>query len=800
MAFAILPPELRNLCRRLTASKTEQLPVILPSLLKDLLRCREPLSKPQETKASESSSESAVLVHKLKTQISSLLNSRTTQGRFVGVALVKAVAETGGWECLRTSGPWVGGLLTILQRKDPAVVKELCIVTIVKIYSLMHAYPTLVREIVTPTLTTFASACLHILKPPVSSKAVKIPHSLVETIFEALSTLIPLFPTTLRQYASKIRAETRSYIAPTISDGVIVPSSLQASSRRLAIRLHMTAAKGGDSTEWAKHIDGLIKAFHSTADQVFRAVHETWESTSGHLPGAALQQVDFDKEPQGGSTSADELPPWTGIYAGSERIIGLLEFIGDYLRCRTKVAVTIPVSTILDIVTRISSIIPPIPGREKSASIQMNPAVGREEKDELWAVFPDIQSAIIRLLYTMTQRLGRNFLPVAQESLEQLLRMFESSYRLPETRTITFLLTKELLQLSGPTMAKLTVESLALVIKACCRDLLGSAGHLKCSRQSASAAQDGLKTKSIAQNADAFLSSKAEDEYISVSLTADHISAAAALLTTLFSHVPQQHLPSSLRAHMLRTAILSQNRDAQVASVLHPARDKSGRAPQVILPYLTRQFPHDESVEILRFNFRPLATGFKTDIMDIDDDSVKDEPEGQPLSNGFSFDRPFEPAPGNPRSVTADTTMTVETRASPPPTRVVEPVVKAPNPFLPKPSSETVIRSEEERTVVVQPPPSSLPLKRKSQDADEDITVSKRVEIDRATTTISASTSAPAPVAINAPSRAPATSGVGAAQDDEESSDNESVHLNMELDSDSEPDSDDDDADGAEEV
>ncbi|KAI0834946.1 hypothetical protein F5Y06DRAFT_145718 [Hypoxylon sp. FL0890] len=799
MAFASLPPELRSLCRRLTATKAEQLPALLPSLLKDLLRCQEPLSKPQEAKAAESSSESAMLVHKLKTQISSLLNSRTTQGRFVGVALVKAVAETGGWECLRTSGPWVGGLLTVLQRKDPAVVKDLCIVTIVKIYSLMHAYPTLVREIVTPTLTTFASACLQILKPPVSSKAIKIPNSLVETIFEAFSTLIPLFPTTLRQYASKIRAETRSYIAPTLSDGAIVPASLQASSRRLAIRLHMTAAKCGDSTEWAKYLDGLIKSFHSTADQVFRAVQESWESTSGHLPGTTLQQVDFDKEPQGGSTSPDQLPPWTGIYAGSERIIGLLEFISDYLRCRTKVAVTITVSSLIDIVTRISSIMPPIPGRDKSASVQMNSAVGREERDELWAVFPDIQLAAIRLLYTMTQRLGRNFLPVAQESLEQLLRIFESSYRLPEIRTMTFLLTKEILQLSGPTMAKLTVESLTLVIKACCRDLLGSAGHLKRSKQSGSAAQDGLKTKTIAQNADAFLSNKAEDESLSVTLSVDHVSAAAALLTTLFSHVPQQHLPSSLRVHMLRTAILSQNRDAQVASVLHPARDKSGRTPQVILPYLMRQFPHDESVELLRFNFRPMATGFRNDIMDIDDASIEDEPEEQLSSNGFSFDRPFQPAFANPHNDRADTVMTTEAPASPPPARVVEPVAKAPNPFLPQPSSETVVRSEE-HAAVVQPLPSSLPLKRKSEDADENITVSKRVEIDRETRTISTSTSAPVPVSIDVPSQDPATSGVGAAQDDEESSDNESVHLNMELDSDSEPDSDDGDADGAEEV
>ncbi|KAI1661683.1 rRNA processing/ribosome biogenesis-domain-containing protein [Daldinia decipiens] len=775
MAFSALPPELRSLCRRLTATKVEQLPALLPSLLRDLLRCKEPLSRPHEAKASDSSSESTVLVHKLKTQISTLLNSRTSQGRFVGVALVKAVVETGGWECLRTSEPWVRGLLSILQRKDPAVIKDLCVVTLVKIYTLMHAYPTLIREIVTPTLPTFGTACLQILKPPTTSKVAKAPNSLVETIFEGFSVITPLYPTTLRQFASKLRVETRLYIAPTVSDGTIVPASLQACSRRLVIRLHMTAIKGGDSTEWTKHLDGIITTFHSTADQVFRAIQENWESVSGHPSESTPQRVDFDKDPQGGSDSPDQLPPWTGIYAGSERMLGLLDFICEYLRCFTKTTVTIPVSAMVDIVTRISSITPSIPGKEKSASIQMNPAVGREEKDELWTVFPDIQLAAMKLLFVMTQRLRRSFLPLAQISLEQLLRMFESSYRLPEIRIIAFLLTKEILQLCGPTMEKLTVEGLSLVIKACCRDLLGYGGHLKHPKQSAVSTQSNLKSKSSSQNADAFLGNSAEDESISVSLSPEHVSAATAFLTALFSHVPQQLLPSSLRAHMLKTAILCQIKDAQVASVLHPVRDKSGRTPAVILPYLTQRFPHDESVEVLRFNFRPVATGPRNDAMDIDKTPIEDASEDDSSMNGLSFDQPLETSVPSP---------TNHTRAE-----AVETSAKAQDLFLPKRPLETVLRSEEEGTTVARPPPTNL-LKRKSEEAE--IAISKRVEIDTTATTV---ISAPIPVSTNLPSQAPKTGSVGA-PDEEDSSDNESVHLNMELDAD---DDDDDDDDGAEE-
>ncbi len=110
MALVTLPPELRSICRRLTSTKIEQLPPLLPILLKDVGRCQEPLSRPLEP-----SSEASGLVLKLKTQMTSLLNGRTCQGRFVGAALVKAVVESGGWECLRISGPWVNGLISAIQ-------------------------------------------------------------------------------------------------------------------------------------------------------------------------------------------------------------------------------------------------------------------------------------------------------------------------------------------------------------------------------------------------------------------------------------------------------------------------------------------------------------------------------------------------------------------------------------------------------------------------------------------------------------------------------------------------------------
>lgn len=663
----------------------------------------------------------------------------------------------------------------------------------------MHEYPTLVREIVTPTLPDFANACLQILKPPVSSRAGKAPYGLIETIFEAMSTLVPLHPTTLRQFVGKLKTEIRPFLVPTISDNVLIPATLQTSSRRLAVRLHMTASKGGDSTEWTRHIEELIKTSNATADQVFRAVQETWESTVGYKP----QSVNVDVEPQGGGEDLEQLPRWAGVQAGGERIIGLLDFVGEYLHCRTRVAVTIPITALVDITSRISSIKPPSPGKEKYDA-GMNPAIGREERDELWTVFPDIQIAAMRMHIALIERLERNYIPLAQESLEQTLRIIQSTYRLPQARTTAFKLVNKILHLCGPTLPKFTVESLGLLIKCCCRDLLGVAGYLpKPKLQSSSATHNGQKSKTVSQNADAFLPGKSRDDVVSVSLSSEHLGAAEALLPTLFSHLPQQHIPSSLRSQMLKTAILSRNKAAQVASILRPARDRSGRIPQVILPYLTQQFPQDQSVEILRFNFRPMATGPSGEFLEADDAMAVDEDEeAQPEANmnGFSFDQGFSAQFSSGFATAASTAQF--TASSPAPTRSTMP----PQTTFLTPPLGTTVHSESGTTNVDSPSTSTSSLKRKNEDTAAEISISKRVDIEitkstgpaissrsdiPTTTTTTVITSNKSTAIATAPA---AVAGMGQGSEAGSSDDDdESVHLNMDLDSDDDDEGEDED-------
>ncbi|KAK6196677.1 hypothetical protein LQW54_011292 [Pestalotiopsis sp. IQ-011] len=789
MSLIALPPELRSICRRLTTAKTEQLPGLLPSLLKDLQRCQRPLSEPQDAKTTSTSSEAAVLVHKLRTHIGTLLNGRSLEGRFAAVALIKTYIEVGGWETLRVSEPWVRGLVSILQKRDPIAVKELCVIVLVRIFTLAHKFQTLIREIVTPFLPAFATACLQVLKPTGTSKAsAKAPLSFAETVIEAFSVLIPLYPTTLRPSVAQIRAVAKPFVAPTSSDDELVPSSLQSSSRRLLARLHMTAAKNGGADEWSKFFQGLVKEFHETADQVFRSVLENWESATGHNK----QTANFDLEPGNSNASAEQLSQWEGILAGSERMTGLLGSMADCLRCPTKVAVTIPVTAITDLTARVSLILPPVPGKDKNEWTPMNPAAGREEKDDLWAVFPDIQVAVLQLTRVLVQRLGANFIPLAQDTLEQVARMTDASYRLPEVRSAAFALTADLLQLCGPTRSKPQVDALQLVTMACSRDLLGAAGHIKAPKQQATATtQSGTKSRTASQNADAFLKSNAEDETVSVSLDAGHVSSAVRLLTSSFSHLPQQHINPDLRSRMLRTAILCQIRDAQVASVLNPAKDKNGRTAQVILPYLHQQFPHDEAVEILRFNFRPVYGGSgKGDaaLLDADDDDDMEIDAGEPVERpaaGFTFDRPFQVTTSTASVTEMSSSEPVVARTAPPAPAIAAEI--QPSPFLPQPVVPTSIMASPMATAA-----SSVPLKRKSEEA-EALVASKRAaatpdpgfgntgSLVEDTLSKVATTAA----AVSSAVSSAVSTAVGAKEDDDDS-DDESVHLNMDLDSDEE--------------
>jgi hypothetical protein len=478
-------------------------------------------------------------------------------------------------------------------------------VAVTKIFSSLQRYQTLVREIATPKLPSFVNTCLQLIKPPASGQPLRLPSTVVETVVSALATIVPLYPTTLRPFSAQIRSAVRGYVAPTSSDDTLAPQPLRQASRSLLISLHYTAPKNGDSEEWAKAIDSFIKECHRTADQVFRAVNESWESTVGYLPGT----ISHDGEPSGGSPAAEDLPAWSGLPAGAERLAGLLELLAAFFRCPTKSPVPVPLASLMDLVSRVGSVMPPGPGREDR--LQLNASIGREEKDELWSVLPNIHVAVLELLLSMVHRLGTSITSVSRDMLDQTVRIFKTTNHIPSARSIVYTLTQALLSQIGPTLDKLAVDSLTPLLQATCRDLLQSAGYLNDTAPAESQpAPNGTKKSHSTGNADAFLNPSATSTTSPIPpLDPTHLHSARTLLSSLLSHLPQQHLTPDSRGLLDRTAILTADKRALLASVLNPFRDSSGRPYASVMPFLARAFPRDLEVQVLRANLRSVPAG-----------------------------------------------------------------------------------------------------------------------------------------------------------------------------------------------
>ncbi|KAI6714257.1 hypothetical protein JHW43_003204 [Diplocarpon mali] len=631
-----LPPELKVLCFQLSSTPPTDLPRLTPTLLRHVSRCQLPLTSPSGHACQADASASSVLVHKLKTQLSSLLSGKSPEGRFAAVVLIKAVVEVGGWEVLQGVESWVRGLLSILGKSDSLAVKELCIMTLTTIYCMTQQYQTLVREITTPTLPTFVTACLNLISA--SKKNFQTgPSSLEENIFQSFAVLVPRHTAVFRPFASQIRLAARPYLAPTSSDGFFASQSLRDTARRLVVVVHQTAAKNSSAEEWGRGVRELIKATHLTADYVFRAVVEDWESTSGYA-GAA---VDVNQELRGGSATGEDLPLWTGIHAGVERLAGRLEMLAEYFNVETSAPVAIPLGAIMDLVTRALSIATPAPDSSAGyRGARLHPAIDRDERDGLWVGMPQIYISALHVVDSIALRLENGFLALAQESFDQLAWVFEYGKNSAEFRLAAYSVTAKILLHVGRSFTQAQCEKSFAIIQSCCRDLQVACLQLGDADVGAGAKPQG--------NTDAgtFLRSKLADP-IEGSINNLQLEAAArGLLPLVLSHLPQQHLSLSVRALVDRTSILTHHKDAMVASILNPTFAANGSVLPSILPHLTRDFGHDAVVEILlrpRMPIVPSSTTCATANDDVDGESQDEDMNFHPGCTSAQQD--IEPVP-----------------------------------------------------------------------------------------------------------------------------------------------------------
>ena len=106
---------LRVVTQRLASTPTNRLPHVVPFLASTIAGCHEIFKHLETLEEGKDGSEVGIVVHKLKTQISTLLQDKSVEARWSAVILIKATVEAGGWNILQSCGAWVRGLLAILN-------------------------------------------------------------------------------------------------------------------------------------------------------------------------------------------------------------------------------------------------------------------------------------------------------------------------------------------------------------------------------------------------------------------------------------------------------------------------------------------------------------------------------------------------------------------------------------------------------------------------------------------------------------------------------------------------------------
>jgi pre-rRNA-processing protein RIX1 len=585
------PNLLRPITQRLGSTPVQELPHIAHFLASSISTCSHILEGPGGGRGDES----VLLVHKLKTRLTSLLQDRSTEGRFTAVVLIKATIEAGGLEMLSTSEPWIRGLINILGKSDPIAVKKLCIVSITRVFSLTQAYPSLIREITTPLLPSFITACLNIIRPKIvkdQDSSLTILSPMLHPVLHCWLELLPQNPTTFRPFVLRIQPICLSLVGDDST-----PHSIARIASQLLAHLHLCAPKNGSATQWIQMCQEVISAAHKTADEVFRPVLEDWVSSDPTVH----RLMDYGKDAPIDTSVLMKFPKWSGIRQGANRIKALLAILADLLSCQTALPVPLPLGPILDLTTRLTSVTVPST-KDNQYTMRHNQEVGREEREQLWAEVLNIHLASLRLLATLVKTFGSALLPVCNHIVEQVVWVFGTGSWFVELRTAVYVLLGAVLPLIGSSLTRDSVKSLSELIQKCCQDQIhlvsnGTNQDGKSKAASKKPQSNGLSMTS----ADSFVGSGQRKPPLDPDrLSSDVERAAHTLLPLILTFIPAEAIPQTLRTEIDRSAILTQHKNAMLASVMNPPPKEKGKSgPASIMAFMVRGFSGDTEIEAL---------------------------------------------------------------------------------------------------------------------------------------------------------------------------------------------------------
>ncbi|KAL9060744.1 MAG: hypothetical protein Q9162_000448 [Coniocarpon cinnabarinum] len=584
---------LKSIQYRLIHTPSEGLPAILPSLHHSLCDCKRFISGLNDAKSTSKTDHSS-LQNVKKTLTSFLIDRKDSRRRWVAAVLIKDFANFGIRTILDDLNAWTRGLLSILSKwDDPPKTKEVAILTIAQVA--ITAPLQQVKEFVTPVLPGFIKACLQNVafdaKAQVNESKRKTQTNLMPVIFKVFSELIEHHATVFRPFDKQIRDLLMPLLAHTPSSAQQsnktigyrdLLSAAQVSAQRLFIRLHYLAPKNSASQAWNDTLSSIIADTHATLDRIFRSVKEDQRYTD-ECVGDQRQQ----EQPIQESTAASHLglPPWEGIFAGSERLIGLLSLVTETLTSRTAGQVSIPTVAIANVLMRIMQVL--IPDSKNSKLNQnLNHDYSPEERDSLWAVLPSIHVSALKTSQTLCTALPFAFMAQAVMLLDRVAHVAQRESFSDPVQQAAFDVSAQLLSICGRGLTKTQTRPVNNTVKLACEVLVPR-------RSASQPAQNGIPHNPTQGRQ-------------SVSTTSEQLpitplqDSAAQLLTAYLNYVQPSQTPISIRTLIDRTAILSANKATMLTSVINSPSTSAGTSATVrssILPFLARRYGRDVDVE-----------------------------------------------------------------------------------------------------------------------------------------------------------------------------------------------------------
>jgi pre-rRNA-processing protein RIX1 len=611
---------LRAASFRIANAAKPDVPQVAALTAQSLLSCKDLFTHPDL--ATQKDSDAALALHRFNTQITSLLGDRTVEGRWAAVVLIKATIEAGGWETLKKSIAWVRGLLILLKKPDPPLLRCLTIVTLTRIFMLTWEFPTLIREITTPSLPSFVATCLsNLLARPCTPQQVK-------ATLECFAQLLPRHPTIFRQNQDAI-----TKLVTVIFENKASSHHVMDLASRISVLLHQCEPKNGASEKWEATFIATLHSAHAMADRTFMSVEEDWQSVTGtNFINKHLLSELYSKAQD--ATNSPDGPVGQFISPGHGGLINHLRLLAAYFASVTSASVAASLGAVTDLLTRLMSIT--ISSSSTKSSIRFRRDAAREERDALTEVLPQIHVACIELLSIILDRYGSSLMSAMQTFIDQIMWVFHASSSNVQVRTAIYVVGKKVLDYSGQSLNKQAIASLKTLMTACCEDLLPNQ-EKKPDNSNANKQQSTL-------NADTFLKQATTISSAKTKLSGLQ-SAAWELLPRLVGQVPAEHCSMAMRAMMDRTAVLCRHKDAVMASTLnHTSTAQTARKGNSLLPLLAREYPTDPQVEVLLRPRMPIiqtgcrATKAESDGMDEDEESSSEEEEedGETVQSGVT--------------------------------------------------------------------------------------------------------------------------------------------------------------------